>query len=91
MIKKTENATVNFQPESISENCTVTFARTTNANGTVINGRIRKDDAEVGSISYSSRDNYLIVSLKPLQKLTDEEQSAIMASIKQWVADVIAA
>ncbi len=90
MEKKSENATITYEPEAINENTSVTFTKVTNASGTTIYGKIEKLNAEVGSISYESKGNYLITSIKPASELTQEEQSAIFAGTPDWIQQVLA-
>lgn len=87
MKKVTQNATITFEPEVINEHTKVTFTKVMNAKGTTLYGKVEKDGAEVGSISYEDSGNYLIVSLKPVAKLTAEEQAAICQNTPTWIAE----
>lgn len=87
--KKTENATITYDPEMVSEDTRVTFTKISNAKGVTIYGKIEKDGAEVGSISYEQEGNYLITSLKPFNSLTDEEAAAILNSTLGWIGEVL--
>ncbi|MBQ8066539.1 MAG: hypothetical protein IJ200_12905 [Prevotella sp.] len=87
MKKVSENATVTFEPEVINEHTKVTFTKVSNAKGVTIYGKVEKDNAEVGSISYEQSGNFLITSLKPLGKLTKEEVSAIYENVPTWVGE----
>lgn len=89
MKKKTANSTVNYDPEVISENTSVHFTRVTNAAGSTVYGKILKDDAEVGNVSYDSKGNYLIVSLKPYDALTREEAGAILSMAHGCVCEAL--
>lgn len=90
MKKVTQNATITFEPEVINENTTVTFTKVTNAKGSTLYGKVQKDGAEVGSISYEDSGNFLIISLKPISKLTAEEQAAICQNTLMWISEAMA-
>lgn len=89
MKKKTANSTVNYDPEVVSENTSVHFTRVTNAAGSTVYGKILKDDAEVGNVSYDSKGNYLIVSLKPYSSLTKEEVNTILSTANNCVCEAL--
>ncbi len=91
MKKSNENATINFEPEVISEKAEVKFSKVTNATGNVVYGSIKKDAVEVGTISYSEKDNYLITSLRPLDSLTAEERETIHANVMGWINECLEA
>lgn len=88
MNKRTENATITFDPEVINEHTSVTFTKITNANGCTIYGKIEKDATEVGSISYETKGNYLITSFKPADRLTQEEKQTIYEAVPGWIKEV---
>lgn len=90
MKKVTQNATITFEPEVINENTTVTFTKVTNAKGSTLYGKVQKDGAEVGSISYEDTGNFLVISLKPISKLTAEEQATICQNTPTWIAEAMA-
>lgn len=87
MKQQTQNSTVTFEPEVISEHTKVTFTKVTNSKGTTIYGKIEKDNAEVGSISAEEAGNFLITSLKPVNKLTDEEVQEIYTKVPGWIKE----
>lgn len=89
MRKTSENATITFEPEAVSENCKVTFTKISNANGKTVYGKVEKNNAEVGSISYEQKGNFLITSLKPADRLTKEEVATIYQNVPTWVNEVL--
>ena len=89
MLKKTTNSTVTYEPLKISEETCVKFQRVTNAKGVTIYGKIVKNDAECGSVSYDSPGDYLITSLKPRSMFIPEEVTAIHAQVPACVADIL--
>lgn len=90
MKKKTANSTVNYDPEVINESTAIHFTKVTNANGRTLYGKIVKDDAEVGNVSYEEQGNYMITSLKPYTSLTDAEVDAIYAKVPGCVREALA-
>lgn len=86
---KTENTNQTFEPEVINDSTKVTFSRVKDASGTTIHGKIEKDNAEVGNISFSDGGGYLIVSLKPFAKLEREEITELCAKAPEWIFDAI--
>lgn len=89
MKKKTANSTVNYDPEVVSEVCSIHFTRVTNAAGRTLYGKIIKDDAEVGSISYDEKGGYLITSLKPYASLTSDEVDTIYGKVPVCVREAL--
>lgn len=89
MLKKTTNSTVTYEPFAISEVTSMKFQRVANARGVTIYGKIVKNDAECGSVSYDSSGDYLITSLKPRSMFTEEEVAAIHAQVPACVADIL--
>lgn len=89
MKKKTANSTVNYDPEVINESTAIHFTKVTNANGNTLYGKIIKDDAEVGNVSYDEKGGYLITSLKPYASLTGEEVDAIYAKVPGCVREAL--
>lgn len=90
MLKKTTNSTVAYEPIAISDETVMKFQKVTNAKGTTIYGKIVKNDAECGSVSYDSSGDYLITSLKPRSMFTEEEVAAIHAHAPVCVAEILA-
>ena len=89
MLKKTTNSTVTYEPFAISEETSVKFQKVTNAKGVTVYGKIVKNDAECGSVSYDSSGDYLITSLKPHSMFTGEEVSSIHAQVPDCVAEIL--
>lgn len=89
MKKKAENSTVNYDPEMVIEGVEITFTKVTSSGNTTINGAIRKDGAEVGSVSYDERGGFLITSLKPYVSLTQKEVSAVYSAIPGYILEMI--
>jgi len=89
MEKKTENATITYEPEVINSDTQVTFTKITNASGTTIYGKVEKNGAEVGSISFETKGNYLITTVKPYSELTAEETATIFGSTPDWIQQVL--
>lgn len=89
MKKKTANSTVNYDPEVVSEACAIHFTRVTNAAGRTLYGKIIKDDAEVGNVSYDEKGGYLITSLKPYASLSDDEVDTIYRKVPGCVREAL--
>lgn len=89
MLKKTTNSTVTYEPFAISEETSMKFQKVTNAKGVTVYGKIVKNDAECGSVSYDASGDYLITSLKPRSMFTPEEVTAIHAQVPACVADIL--
>lgn len=90
MKKKTANSTVNYDPEVVSEQTSIHFTRVTNTAGRTLYGKIIKDDAEVGNVSYDEKGGYLITSLKPYASLTADEVDAIYMKVPGCVREALA-
>lgn len=86
---KTENTNQTFEPVVINDSTKVNFSRVVDASGTTIHGKIEKDNAEVGNISFSTSGGYLIVSLKPFAKLDREEITSICQQAPEWIFEAI--
>lgn len=90
MLKKTTNSTVTYEPFAISEGAFMKFQKVANAKGVTVYGKIVKNDAECGSVSYDSSGDYLITSLKPRSMFTEEEVTAIHTHAPVCVAEILA-
>lgn len=86
---KTENTNQTFEPVVINDSTKVTFSRVKDASGTTIHGKIEKDNAEAGNISYSDSGGYFIISLKPVTKLEQEEITEICQKAPEWIFDAV--
>lgn len=89
MLAKTTNSTVTYEPFAVSEETLMKFQKVANAKGVTIYGKIVKNDAECGSISYDSSGDYLITSLKPRSMFTDEEVASIYANAPKCIAEIL--
>ncbi|MBQ8769660.1 MAG: hypothetical protein IJZ60_00660 [Bacteroides sp.] len=89
MQEKTTNSTVNYNPEKISEETTVCFTKVTNAKGVTIHGKVMKNDAEVGSVSYDEKGDFFITSLKPVSALTGEEVETLYQKIPGFKKEML--
>lgn len=89
MLKKTTNSTVTYEPLAVSEVTFIKFQKTTDANGTKIYGKIVKNDAECGSLSYEEATDFLITSLKPRSKFTDAEVAFIYENAPKCIAEIL--
>ena len=90
MLKKTTNSTGAYEPIAISDETVMKFQKVTNAKGSTIYGKIVKNDAECGSVSYEETGDYLITSLKPRSMFTPEEITAIHADGPGCIAEIMA-
>ena len=90
MKKKTANATISYDPVVISEETTISFTKSTNALGTTIYGRVLKNSVDAGTVAYDGKGNYLNLSLKPYDLLTQEEISEVYAQVPQCVREMLA-
>ena len=89
MKEKSANSSKTFEPEVVTENVNVEFARREDSKGVAINGRVVKDNDEVGKISYSNKDTgYFMVDLKPVDALDKEEQKALFTKIPDWIDEL---
>jgi hypothetical protein len=90
MKKSTENATVDYEPEKITDSVEIRFFKTVSGDRCSVHGKITKDGAEAGSVTYDSRNGLYIVSLKPVSSLTSEEQGAVLAGVHGCVSEILA-
>ena len=89
MKKKTENATVNYDPEQVIEGVEINFTKSVSSGNRTINGTIRKEGSDVGTIAFDERGGFLITSLKPYGDLTQEEVEAVYASVPGCIAEML--
>ena len=80
---------MNYNPEKISEETTVCFTKVTNAKGVTIQGKVMKNEAEVGSVSYDEKGGFFITSLKPVSALTDEEVETLYQKIPGFLTEML--
>lgn len=89
MKKKTENSTVNYDPVQVNEMLSINFTKVTGSKGVTIYGKVMKDGAEVGSVSYDAAGDYLITNLKPFSKVDAEEVVGIYAQIPECIQELL--
>lgn len=89
MEKKAENSTTNYAPEKVTEAVEINFTKIVAGGNTTISGSIRKESAEVGTVSFESGGNYFITSLKPYTGLTDEEVVSVYKSVPGYIAEML--
>lgn len=90
MKKKSTNATVSYDPVALSKSATINFTKVVNANGTTVYGKIVKDDADAGNVSYDSKQDFLITSLKPYSRLTQDEVAAVYKNVPGCIKEILA-
>ena len=89
MKEKKSNSVTHYQPESVTDAVSVEFTRVTDAVGTTINGSLVKADMNVGDVSYDSKNDFLILRLKPCSALTDEETAAVHAAVPGYIKEML--
>ncbi|MBR2007131.1 MAG: hypothetical protein IKA01_04055 [Alistipes sp.] len=89
MKKKTEKTSVSYDPVVISETTNVQFTKSVKSTGTAIYGKILKDGAEVGQVSYEETGDYMITSVKPFSKLTKEEVAELYAQVPTCIDEML--
>ena len=92
MKQKTQNSTITFEPEVISEGFTVTFTKLVNANGTTITGTLKKDGQDVGTIAHDTASGiggYHIVNIKPVAKLKLAEIASLYTVLPSMLAEML--
>lgn len=89
MKKKAERTSVNYDPVAISEAASIQFHKTVNSAGTTIYGKVTKDGAEVGNVSYDESGGYLITSVKPFGSLTKEEVAELYAQVPTCIDEML--
>ena len=78
-----------YTPVAVSESATVTFNKVTVSGNVTINGRIVRNSAEIGQVSYNTKSGALIVKLYPLTDLTTIDQSAILGSLPGYINELL--
>ena len=89
MKKKTEKTSVSYDPVAISEAASIQFTKNVRSTGTSIYGKILKDGAEVGNVSYEESAGYLITSIKPVSQLTKEEIAEIYTQVPVCIDEAL--
>ncbi len=88
MKKSSENSTVSYDPEKITESVEIRFTRTADSSGVNIYGKIVKSGTEVGTVALDYKSNYLVTSLKPVSDMTSEEIQKIYESVPRCVEEI---
>lgn len=86
-MEQTSKTTANFT-EQVNERVSMTYRRITMPNNTTINGHVKKDGVDVGSVMYNKVDNYLHLSVKP-DKVTGDELQAIYTKAGENLVEII--
>lgn len=89
MKKSSENSTVSYDPEKITEEVEIRFTRTANSSGVNIYGKIMKGGVEAGTITLDSKNNYLLTSLKPISGVSSEEIRKIYESVPRCIEEIM--
>ncbi len=90
MEKKTENSTVSYAPEHITEAVEINFTKITTRNKVMVTGSIRKAGSEVGAVSLESgAGDSLITSIKPYSALTGDEIAAVHSAIPGCISEIL--
>lgn len=89
MKEKKSNSVTHFQPEAITADVSVEFTKITDADGTTANGKITKGGANAGDISYESRNDFLVLRLKPFSALTEDEVAAVHAAVPGYIKEIL--
>lgn len=77
-----------YKPISLSDTATITFTKVINSGNLTINGRVSKNSAEVGQVSYNEKSGALIVKLT-LKELTTLEQTALLKSLPGYINEIL--
>lgn len=88
MEKKTLNSMEQFT-ETVSEDVVIDFTKNTNTMNVSVYGRILKQGAEVGSITYDKGGNNMTLSYKPFDALTFEEKNIICQKAMPCISELI--
>lgn len=89
MEKKAENSTTNYAPEKVAETVEIHFSKIVSGGNTTISGAIKKESADVGSVSFSTQGSYLITQLKPFASFTSEEIKAIHEAVPACISEML--
>lgn len=89
MEKKTQNVSASYAPEQVTENVEITFTKMVRGNNITIVGNIKKNDDNVGSVSYDAVGNYMISQLKPFDVLTEEEVTAVHNAMPRCITEIL--
>lgn len=89
MKRKTENMSVGYDPEQVTESVEIGFRKTVRGNNVTIVGTVKKNGATVGSASYDALGNYMITQLKPLDALTEEEVAAVYGALPRCFGEIM--
>lgn len=89
MEKKAENSTTNYAPEKVTEAVEIHFTKIVSGGNTTVSGTIKKESADVGSVSFETTGNYLITQLKPYNSLTGEEVQSVYTAVPGCIAEML--
>lgn len=88
MEKKTLSSTESFT-ETVSEDVMIEFAKNTTSMNVNVYGRVLKQGAEVGTITYDKGGNNATLSFKPFDALTFEEKNIISQKLMPNLNELI--
>lgn len=89
MKTKQMNMTVNYEPEKVNDNVAIVFSVTGRNEGKDVYGRIVKNDDEKGTVSLSTKDNYMVLSVRKMADLTAEELKETIAHVASCVDELL--
>lgn len=90
MKAKSENINKKYEPVEIDgSGVTLNFSKTVQGGATTVTANIKKGEEGVGLISYSSKDNYIISQLKPLDDNMKANILKIFGTIGKCMNDIL--
>ncbi len=89
MKKTNENSTVSYEPVQVCDNVAIRFTKSVSGGNLNLYGKIMKGETEVGTVTYDSRNNVLITSVKPFDALDKAELAAVYAAIPECINEML--
>lgn len=89
LTKKTQNATIDFEPVKITDKIEASVSKTISEGRTRITIKFIKDGESVGSSSYDEKGDFIMTSIKPKSSVTTAEIVSIYKAIPEIFTEVL--
>ncbi len=89
-LKKIKTTSTETFEQQVSEKVNITFTKVVTANNTTIYGKITKDGADAGNVSYDKNTDHVTMQAKPFSSFTTEEVTALYTAIPECINELTA-
>ena len=78
----------NFR-STVNESIQVEYVRTTTEDNVFVSGSIKKEEDNLGNLSFNAKSNQLTLLVKNLSSLSSQERTALLSTLAQDLNDLI--